>query len=229
MKKTKVLKLIIVCLAIILVALIAIFTLLFNNSTNKNLRYIYNTDIEGQIEKMPLNVMYSISEYKGSINQRSIYKALYILVDETIPKYHSLMSEINEKGVSEYFNANKITIAKELGITEENDFITFIGAIKDLKGEELTLEEYTFHPEGTAKKSGKLQTILLIKYANNEKIGLYTGIYNKQNENAYPVCVAGGVDKKYLDYEYGSEFIKTDEDGEVIPEGTYTPIGRVIN
>lgn len=229
MKKTKALKIMIVCLAIILIAFLAIFALLYNNPTNKNLKYIYNTDVEGKIEKMPLNVMYSISEYKGTVNQRSIYKALYLLVNDTIPKYYGLLSEINEKGVSEYFDANSITIAKELGITEENDFITFIGTIKELKGEELTLEEYTFHPEGTAKKTGKLQTILLIKYANNEKIGLYVGIYTQLNENLYPVCVAGGLDSKYLDYEYGSEFVKTDDEGNEIPQGTYTPTGRVIN
>lgn len=229
MKKSKILKLMIVLLSIILIVILAVFILFFNNSTNKNLRYIYDTEVEGQIEKMPLNVVYAISEYKGSVNQRSIYKALYMLVDEMIPKYKNLLSEINEVGISNYFNKNKIEIAKELGITEENDFISFIGTIKELNGETLTLEEYTFHPEGTSKKTGYLQTILLIKYAGNEKIGLYVKLSNEVNEYSYPISVSGGIDKKYLDYEYGSEFVKTDENGNEIKEGTYTPTGRVIN
>lgn len=212
MKKYKSLKYIIVLLAVLLIILITILGILYFDTTNNNLRYIYDTDVGGDIEIMPLNVMYSISEYKGSVNQRSIYKALYLLVDKIIPKYYNLLPKINEKGISNYFKKNNIQISKELGITEENDFISFINAIRGLKGDNLKLEQYVFHPDETVSKSGYLQTVLLIKYENNEKIGLYIKISNSKNEDIFAVSCSGGVEESLLEYEYVSDIEVLDED-----------------
>lgn len=225
----KKIKVFIILLSIILVMLLVIFGIVYFNKTNKDLRYIYDTNVEGNIEMMPLNVAYAISDYKGGVNQRTIYKALYMLVDETIPKYSNLVSEIEQAGVSNYFKTNKIVIAKELGITAEDDFTSFISEIKQLKGENLVLKEYTFHPDAVARRSGYLENVLLIKYENNEKIGLYIRIPNQVNENIFAITCAGGVEEKYLEYEYGSELVNTDENGEVIQDVEYTSPGKVIN
>ena len=235
MKKTKTFKKMIVLLVMILILLLIIFGILYFNPTNKNLDYIYDTDVEGNIEIMPLNVAYGLSEYNGVIDQRTIYKALYLLVSETIPTYRKNLEEINSIGVTKYFKDNHIIIAKELGITEEKDFISFINEITKLKAGELILEEYTFHPEAVMKGRGYLDNILLIKYAGNEKIGLYVRIYNSINENIYAVSCSGGVTSKYLEYEYGSELEnieseKEPEDENIVrPEVEMKAPGRVIN
>lgn len=227
MKNTKTVKSIIIFLMIILVILLVIFGMFYFNPSNRKLRYIYNTKIEGNIDMMPLNVSYAISDYKGGINQRSIYKALYMLVDEIIPKYHNLVGEINTIGASEYFKNNKTTISKELGITEEKDFISFIDEIKDLQGNDLVLEEYTFHPEGVSKKQKYLENILLIKYENNNKIALYIKIPKKENKEIFAIICSGGVNQKYLEYEYGSEFVD-DESNELKKPENFVSSGRVI-
>ena len=170
MKKSsaKTVKSIIIFLTIILLILLIILGMFYFNPTNKKLRYIYDTKKEGTIEMMPLNVAYALSDYKGKIPQRSIYKALYMLVSETIPNYYGLLGEINAVGPSEYFKNNKLTISKELGITEESDFISFINEISKLNGNNLVLKEYTFHPDAVSRKQKYLQNILLISYENND-------------------------------------------------------------
>ena len=207
---------------IILIFLLILLIVFYNKPDEKNLRYIYNENVEGTIDMMPLNVSYALSDYKGNVDQRSIYKALYMLVKDIIPDYYNKLSSIQSEGIEKYFSKNKNNIKKELGITEVSDFKSFIETIKNLQGNTLVLKEYTFHPDAVKKTSEYLENILLIKYENNEKIGIYVKIYNEKDEKGFAIECSGGVSDSYLDYEYGSEREKK----EYVP---FTSPGKVIN
>lgn len=192
----------IILLFILLILLLAILIVIYNNPVDKKLRYIYNEKKTGDISVMPNNVVDLFTKYQGRINQRSIYKALYSFVDETLEKYYLQIKSLNNEEVKKYYNQNTKNIVKELGITEESEFIKFCETIKNLQGTELSLQEYTINPTSLKNKKGYTECVLLIKYENNEPIGVYLNITNDKDINKTPINYKGGVEEKYLEYEY---------------------------
>lgn len=192
----------IIMLFMLLILLLAILIVIYNNPVDKNLRYIYNEKKAGNISVMPNNVTDLFTKYQGRINQRSIYKGLYIFVNEILEKYYLETKSLSNEDVKKYYNQNIKNIGKEIGITQEDEFIKFYETIKNLHGTELSLEEYTINPTTIKNKKGYTECVLLIKYQNNEQIGIYLNILNNKDINKTPINYKGGVEEKDLEYEY---------------------------
>lgn len=192
----------IIMLFILLILLVAVLIVIYNNPIDRNLRYIYNTKKEGNISIMPNNAVDLFTKYQGRIEQRSIYKALYNFASETLEKYYLETKNLDNEQVKKYYNKNAKNIIKELGITEEAEFVKFWQTIKNLQGTELSLEEYTVNPKSLKNKSGYTECVLLLTYKNNDKIGIYINIVNDKDINKTPINYKGGVEDEYLEYEY---------------------------
>jgi len=192
----------IIILFILLMLLIISFIVLYNNPVDKNLRYIYNEKKAGDIAIMPNNASDLFIKYQGRINQRSIYKALYSFVNETLEKYYLETKSLNSEEIKKYYKNNTKNILKELGIEEESEFIKFWETVKDLQGTELSLQEYTINPASLKNKKGYTECVILVKYENNKQIGIYLNIQNNKDVNKTPINYKGGVEVEYLEYEY---------------------------
>lgn len=193
----------IVLLAIIIIAIIIVILILLTNSTDNRLKYIYNENDEGNIELMPLNVSPLFVEYAGRINQRSIYKAMYLLVDDIIQEYYKeFKGNFNEENIGKYYDKNTEKVRRDLGITEREEFIKFVNVLKDLQGDELKLEEYIIVPDSIDKTTKGLEFALLIKYEGNSRIAFNLEILNAKQSTKTPINCSGDVDEKYLNYEY---------------------------
>lgn len=192
----------IIALFILLILLVAVLIVLYNNPVDRNLRYIYSTKKEGNISIMPNNVTELFAKYQGRIDQRIIYKALYNFASETIEKYYLETKNLDNEQVKKYYNQNSKNIVKELGITEEAEFVKFWQTIKNLQGTELSLQEYTIIPKSLKNKTGYTECVLLLTYKNNDKIGIYINIVNDKDINKTPINYKGGVEDEYLEYEY---------------------------
>ena len=66
----------IIILVIMLIILLIALIILYNNPTDKTLRYIYNTKEEGNIDIMTTNVDKLFEVYSGNVNQRSLYRII---------------------------------------------------------------------------------------------------------------------------------------------------------
>lgn len=193
----------IILLAIVVVVIIIAVLILLTNSTENRLRYIYNEKNEGNIELMPLNVSPLFVEYTGRVNQRSIYKAMYLLVDDVIQEYYKdFKGNFNEDYLSKYYDKNTEKVRKDLGIIEKDEFIKFATCLKDLQSDKLKLEEYIIVPDSITKTAKGVKFVLIIKYEGNSKIALNLEILNNEQTTKTPINCFGGVEEKYLDYEY---------------------------
>lgn len=189
---------------IILLIVLTIFLIIYNNPIDRNLRYIYNEKKVGEIDKMPYEVVHLFTTYRGKVPQRSVYKALYYFVDELIEKYYFELKDANEDRIKAYYNDNQNSIKKELGLTQDVDFVDFIKTIQTLKGEELVLEEYMVNPEANIVQDNDeaAELVLLVKYKDNNRIGFNIEIMNSVNTKMTPIIYKGNVAEENLNYEY---------------------------
>lgn len=212
----KKIKKMIIFLAVILCILIGIILII--NFINRDLNYIYNENVEGDIEVTPLNVSYFFSQYKGDVEQRTLYKALDLYINEKIEKYYNEIDKINQSGIENYYNKNSKNIFKELGIEDFTQFTSFIDEIKKLKGSSFELDKYTFYPEGIKKHNEYTEGIILVEYKGNEKIAFHIRVLNSNNQKRTPITLIGGVEQDYYEYEYEKpkdSGIKIDSPGKV--------------
>ncbi len=222
-KKQKIqnLKKVIVLLIVIAIILMILALVIYNNPTDRKLRYIYNTKKVGTINIMPTNVNKIFTDYKFNIEQRSIYKAMDVFVNEYVEKYYLAIKDLNKEQISNYFNKNKSVIEKELGIISEEIFSKFAENLKNnLNGESFELVSYTISPESVKKTSRKLNYVIIVKYSNNQKIGFELTILNSVNKNKTPISYEACTDEEILSYEYVPNDYETPDDIE--------PIGRVL-
>lgn len=197
-------KKIIIFLTILLIVLIGILITIYMQPLNKELSYIYNEHKQGKINIMPTNVSYLFEKYEGDINQRSIYKALDMYVNEKIEKYNKELSIIDSTGLNQYYQENSKTIFKELGLENKEDFESFINEVRKLSGD-LVLDSYTIYPKKAKRSSDYIEAIILINYNNNnnnDKVAFKIRVSNKENKQKTPICLLGNVDEKYYEYEY---------------------------
>lgn len=200
--QTMKIKKIIIKLFIIMILLSSALIIILNNPIDKELRYIYSEKNNGDIKIMPTNVVSLFSEYRGKISQRSIYKSIYSFVTKTVEKYYIETKNLDDEMIKEYYSKNSKSIEKEIGISEESEFIKLAENLKNLKVEELKLEEYTIHPNTVKNKNGYIECVLLVKYEKNEQIGFYLNVQNKINESKTPIVYKACVEEDILEYQY---------------------------
>lgn len=223
MKKKRIILMIIILMFVILIYLLVNINSLNNkNPKEKDLKYIYNTKVEGNINIMPTNVDKIFVKYKGNIDQRSIYKALDLFVNEFVEKYYNETKIFNDENeINNYFNENKIIIEKELGINNEKDFNSFCGNLKEnLNSDTLELLSYTMNPETIKNEDGCLNCVMLINYNNNQKVGFQISIKNTMDKEKTPIEYKACEDKEKLQYEYEKNDYETPK--------SIVPTGRVI-
>lgn len=191
-------------LVIILLVVLTIFLVIYNNPTDRKLRYIYNEKKAGEIGQMPYEVVHLFTTYRGRVPQRSVYKALYYFVDELVEKYYLNLKNANDSEIKGYYAKNTNEIKKELGLTQETDFISFIRTIQKLNSDELDLEEYMVNPNANIIQDSNdgAKLVLLVKYKNNERIGFNIEILNMVNTKMSPIIYKGDVTEENLEYEY---------------------------
>lgn len=215
-------KKIIIILFIILICLIIFMMLIYNNPTNKNLRYIYNSKKEGNIAIMPTNVDKLFVKYKGNIEQRSLYKTMYWFADELVEKYYLATNELSEDDINAYFNNNFKIIEKELGITENEKFCEFCENLRNnLNGSDIEITSYTIYPDSIKILTSYTKCSMVLKYNNTQKIAFYLFIQNSLNKNKTPIYYEACTDESVLSYEYIDNDYETPDSIE--------PTGKVIN
>lgn len=219
----KILKIIILLFLVAVVIFSVILFILLRNSVDGKLNDIYNEDIIGEIEIMPLNVEILFTEYNGFTNQRSIYKSMNYFVTETIPKYYLEIKNLNQEEIKQYYNRNTQNIEKEIGITDENNFVKFAENIQKLTGEELSLSKYVINPNSVSRYSTYTGGVILVTYENNEKIGFYMEILNDADQTKTPIIYKAETNEELLQYEYV-------ESGYISPiDEKIKPSGKVID
>lgn len=191
-------------LVIILLVVLTIFLIIYNNPIDRKLRYIYNEKKAGEISQMPYEVVHLFNTYRGRVPNRSVYKSLYHFVDEVVEKYYLALKDANDSEIQKYYNKNVNDIKRELGLTQELDFIGFIKTVQKLNSDELILEEYMVNPEANiiqdSNEGAKL--VLLVKYKDNTRIGFNIEIMNIINTKMTPIIYKGNVAEENLEYEY---------------------------
>ena len=130
LNKSKIIRNFIIALFVLLILFVIGYLIVINLPVNKRLRLIYNENKEGNIEIMPTNVTELFMDYEGSINQRSIYKAMYLFADEIVKSYYDKLKDYDDAQVKEYFSKNYNDIQRELRISDENEFISLTDIAK---------------------------------------------------------------------------------------------------
>lgn len=219
--KVKKIKKMIILLFIVFLILLTVIIIIYNNPTDRNLRYIYNTKKVGTIDIMPTNVEKLFVEYRGKLNARSIYKAMDVFTNKLVPKYFLEIRELKKEDISKYFKENYKIIEKELGIKEEEKFYSFCENLKkNLKGEDITLTSYTVYPENIKKFSTHTDYIIIVKYNNTQKIAFKLSIQHNFDKEKTPIYYEACIDEKILEYEYIPNDYQTPN--EINPTGRVT-------
>lgn len=196
----KVLRRIILILAIVILIGIVAMLILLSNPVDNRIKFIYS-DKEGTIEKMPQNVSPLFSEYAGVIDQRSVYKAMYVFVNDIVEEYYlKFKGDFNKEKIEKYYDKNAVEIKSELGITEKKDFVDFINNLSSLKGDELRLKEYIIIPNSITQAVRATKFVLAVDYENNERILFELYLLNSSDKTKTPINYKA-ADDTYLDYE----------------------------
>ena len=223
-EKINLIRKMIVILALAIVVSVIVIIILLNNPVDNRLRYIYNENKEGNIEISPLNVSPLFVDYVGRVNQRSLYKAMYVFVNDIVQDYYLKFKENNfdKEVIATYYNEHSEDIKRELRIENQEEFITLMNTIKDLKGDELILKSYTIVPDSISKERNGTEFVLLVEYEGNESVGFYLKILNTSTSDNSPIEYRGGVDNsEYLEYEY-----EINDGPQMVIEN---PPGKVVN
>lgn len=196
----KKLRKIILILAITILIGILLMLILLTNKTDNRIDYIYSAK-EGTIDMMPQNVSSLFMEYAGIIEQRSIYKAMYVFVNDMVKDYYlKFKIDSNQEMIEKYYNQNIAEIQKELGITNKEEFVKFISTLNKLKDDELKLKQYIIIPESLKQVPGATKFVLAVDYENNERILFELELLNSSAKNKTPINYKV-ADDTYMNYE----------------------------
>lgn len=220
-KKNKVEKIrgLIILLLVILILLVIGIVFILNNPVDKNLKYIYS-DKEMKISvAMPLNINKGFKDYRGFINRNYIYKALDLFAKEQLPKYYHDVKKLDDEGIKKYFNKNAKRIKIELGLEKEEDFLELAKTIQTIKNDKFEFIQYTINPMSVRTTNNGISFALIFEYKDQDKIAFKISVGNVADESKTPIRIRGGVDPKYLDYEYSSTVEDYKNVSEMIPGG----------
>ena len=133
--KKMVLSVLIVLFVILFIVLLILLNISTKNTKVNNARYT-NEDIE--IIKQDVNNYLSdkitpqgisrlYGKYKGSNELNDLYRCLYSFVN-----YLPNLIEVNSNNTHAYYEQNKSSINKNLGITSEEEFVSLINYLKEI-------------------------------------------------------------------------------------------------
>ena len=202
----KLLRKIILILAVIILISIGIMLILVNNPVENRIKYIYS-DKEGVIPQMPLNVSPLFIEYAGRIDKRTLYKAMSVFVEEIVQDYYSKFKEdFSQEKIEKYFESNKKSIEKELGIVNKKVFLDFVYTLKNLKGDTLKLKQYIIIPESIIQITQATKLVLAVDYEGNDRVLFELNILNTSPEDRTPINYKATMED-YKTYEIPSSTI----------------------
>lgn len=173
LKKRKIIRNLIFCILIIIIALIIILfciaKIYYSNEDVSKLRYLNSDKIKDGYVMVPYNINMVYSYYPGDLSLISIEKSMYYFAKEVIPEYREKLSQMSLDEIRAYYEENKYAIGVDTGIDNLEDFTTLVNGIKKL-GNNLEIATYELGGEEPSKTSKYLITRLLIKYKNNKRI-----------------------------------------------------------
>ena len=111
----------IVLLVMLLVFVIAMAVVIYNDPIDKAIRRIYNDKKENTITVMPINVAAAFPEYSGDVDQLAIYNALEYFASDTVGKYMLELRGKEQSAIEAYFNLNKKDIESIKKIIEQSN------------------------------------------------------------------------------------------------------------
>ncbi len=205
----KLLRKIILILAVIILIGIGMMLMLLNDPVENRINYIYS-DKEGTIPQMPLNVSPLFMEYSGRLDERTIYKAMSVFVNDIVQDYYSkFKGDFAQEKIEKYFESNKKDIEKELGINDKKVFVEFINTLKNLKGDTLKLKQYIIIPESIIQVVGATKLVLAVDYEGNDRVLFELRISNTSPDDRTPINYKATTED-YLSYELPSSDISND-------------------
>lgn len=138
MKKNKKVKKIVLVVLIILFAILAMVALILLNLRNKdtetnNVRYteedieIIKEDVSNYLSDKitPQGISRLYGKYKGKNELSDLYRGIYLFVN-----YLPDLSAVSSDEIHAYYEQNKSTISKNLGISSEEDFVLLFNYVK---------------------------------------------------------------------------------------------------
>ncbi len=180
-KKNILIVIMIILLIILMIVIVTLNKLKTKNdrTSEENLEYINSDELEeGTISPDMIHVV--IALYEGELNPKAISKATYYFINDLVPEY--LKKCKNEEVTRKYFEKNKDNIYLDIGINKEDEFVNLINEIKKLSGK-LEFESSRFDKDSINVKSNHLETVLYIKYKDNEEIAIRMKLLNRVYEN----------------------------------------------
>ena len=189
-------------LILLLVFVIAMAVVLYNNPIDKAIRRIYNDKKENAISVMPINVASAFPEYSGDVEQLAIYNALEYFASDTVAKYMKELRGKDVAGIETYFNLNKKDIEKELRIESAEEFKTFATEVQKLTGDSLKLTKWTINPNTVMTRGRNVEFVMIMEYENNVKIAFKMNVLADKDETMVPIKYTGGVNEEHKNYEY---------------------------
>lgn len=184
MNKKQLFKIILILLIIIFLLTIFLINISSRKSSKQYLKYITSDEIDENTTS-PKMIHYVLSAYKGVVNPKALSKSTYYIINQKIPEYLKYCK--TNKDIDKYFEKNENDIYLDLGIDDKEQFEKFMDEINKLSGD-LKYESSRFDKEYTSIESDYTETVIHIKYENQEEISLDMIIknYSEQDE---PVIV----------------------------------------
>ncbi len=205
----KLLRKIILILAVIILIGIGMMLMLLNDPVENRINYIYN-DKEGTIPQMPLNVSPLFMEYSGRLEERTIYKAMSVFVNDIVQDYYlKFKGDFAQERIEKYFDSNKKDIEKELGIDDKKVFVEFISTLKNLKGDTLKLKQYIIIPESITQITRATKLVLAVDYEENDRVLFELNILNSSADDRTPINYKATTED-YMTYELPGSTISND-------------------
>ena len=211
----KKLRTLILILGLVIIAGIGVMLVLINDPTDNRLRYIYNENQVISVSQMAKNDSVIFEKYTGNVSHRSIYKSMYVFVDQIIEKYYTILEK--------YFDKNSAEIKKDLLLEDKDEFVQFVNTLKVLQGEELTLKQYVIVPESLKDVPRGMTFVMAVDYENNERLLYKVTLKNVSIEDFSPLKFEA-TDDEYKDYQ-------PEEINNGLPEGYVsenTGTGKVV-
>lgn len=203
--KTKInikrLRSLILILALLALTGVIAMLIVISNPIDGRLRYIYDEDQVISVSQMPENDNAIFEIYTGNGSHKSIYKSMYIFVDELVEKYYlEFKDNFETQNIEKYFDKNSEKIQKELLIEDKEEFVKFVSSLKSLSGDELVLKQYMVIPQSVKEVARGMKYVIAVDYENSERILFQVTLRNAVIEDYSPLKFEA-TDDTYKDYQ----------------------------
>ena len=189
-------KAILICILLIIIIVIAILCVVIMNNINGYNYELLNNEDEVIMEAKPVEYLYTVmNNYRGLITRNVINKTYYNFAKNIVPKYKYL--NLTDDNAKKYFENNKSSINKELGITSAEEFTNFCKLVNSLGSSELELERYRVYERSISDEGDYLRVYLGITYKGLSEVLFNSGVKMecKPDESALIFNANVNVDK----------------------------------